>query len=211
MKVVVEILAGIDLIADVAGDEMAVTHEHIEAEGLQVEAGLEVEVFAEGEAAQVVRCHDVAHLMILLLDAHDGRSGEDDPQVGVMIVTIPQFARPIGILENLIDEEHLAAVGVEFAGEVRESAFGEEEVVEVDVEAFVPVVGETFAGVGEQKGGLTDLAAALNADQASTPVHLVHQAAAHGCPQMRHQIFVRSIECLHKSVQISAGKDRCCA
>ena len=72
MKVVVEILAGVDLVADVAGDEMAIAHEHIEAEGLQVEASLEVEVFAEGEAAQVVRRHDVAHLMVLLLDAHDG-------------------------------------------------------------------------------------------------------------------------------------------
>ena len=174
MKVVVEILTGVDLVADVAGDEMAIAHEHIEAEGLQVEAGLEVEVFAEGEAAQVVRRHDVAHLVVLLLDAHDGRSGEDDPQVGVMIVAVPQFARPVGILEDLIDEEHLASSGVKFAGEVREGAFGEDEVVQVDVQAFAAIGGEVFASVREQKRRLTDLAAALDPDQALTPVHLVH-------------------------------------
>ena len=174
MKVVVEILAGVDLVADVAGDEIAIAHEHIEAEGLQVEAGLEVEVFAEGEAAQVVRRHDVAHLVVLLLDAHDGRSGEDDPQVGVMIVAVPQFARPVGILEDLIDEEHLASSGVKFAGEVREGAFGEDEVVQVDVQAFAAIGGEVFASVREQKRRLTNLTAALDPDQALTPVHLVH-------------------------------------
>ena len=103
-----------------------------------------------------------------------------------MVVAIPQLARPVGVLEDLIDEEHLAASGIELAGKVGQGALGEDEIVEVDVEAFVAVGGEELAGVGEQEGGLTDLAAAFDADQALVSIYLVHQATPHGCAKMRH-------------------------
>jgi len=115
MKVVVEILAGVDLVADVAGDEMAITHEHIEAEGLQVEAGLEVEVFAEREASEVITLYNIVQLWILFFQAHHATTCKDNLQLWISVIAKSQFFAPIWLFEYLVYKQNFSTTTYKFA------------------------------------------------------------------------------------------------
>ena len=192
-----EALEGVDDVEHLGGDALVAGDDLLEGAGREVAAGLEVEELAEGESAQVVAVDEAVELGVLVLEAHDAGAGEDDAQAGVLVVAAPQLGAPGGVLEHLVDEEHLAAHEAELAREVGEALALEVEVVHVDVEAAAAAHVEVLAGVLEQEAGLADAAGALDADEGASPVDLVHEGSSHGEVGVLDEVGVGAKEGLH--------------
>ena len=108
-----------------------------------------------------------------------------------------QFTAPVGLLEHLVYEQHLAAALPELACEVGKATALEVEVVHVDVEASARLHVEMLLGVLKQKARLANTSCAFDAYQRLLPVHLVHEGAAHEQVGVFHQIGVCAEESLH--------------
>ena len=144
--------------------------------GVEVVVGLQIDVLAEGEAAETVAGNDVADHGVAE-EAHHARSSEDDLQLGIVVVAAAQLVVPLRLLEDLIDEQHAASLGVELASEVVDAAALEVEVVHVDVEATAVAGVKPLLGYLQQKRRLAHTARPLDANQATAPINLVHQGA----------------------------------
>ena len=143
-----------------------VVEDFVQRVGMELHARLQVEEFAEGEAAEVVALHDVAQLEVFFLQPHDRRAGEDYFQIGEAVVAHAQLLAPVGELEHLVDEQHFAAAALEFVGKLDDAVPREVEVVHVDEEAGA-VGAEFFLGILEQEGCLAHATGALDADEPS--------------------------------------------
>ena len=192
-----EALEGVDDVEHLGGDALVAGDDLLEGAGREVAACLEVEELAEGESSEVVAVDESAELGVLVLESHDAGAGEDDAQAGVLVVAAPQLGAPGGVLEHLVDEEHLAAHESELAREVGEALALEVEVVHVDVEAAAAAHVEVLAGVLQQEAGLADAARALDADEGASPVDLVHEGSSHGEVGVLDEVGVGAKEGLH--------------
>ena len=102
---------------------------------MELHVGLQVQILTEGETAQVVTFRNVAQLQIFLFQAHHGRAGEYNLQIGKTVVAQAQLLAPVGVLEHLVYQQYLSAAALEFVSEVHQAVTGEVEVVHVDKEA----------------------------------------------------------------------------
>ena len=71
---------------DAFGYLFVVAQDFFQRIGMELHARLQVQVFAEGEAAQVVALHDVTQFQVFFFESHDGRTGEYNLQVGETVV-----------------------------------------------------------------------------------------------------------------------------
>ena len=180
VDVVLEVSVGRHLGQDLLDDALVVGEDLVEGVGAEGIAREQIDEFAEGETAQVVRLHDAVKFRVLILEPHDAAAGEYDVETGVEIVALTELAGPVRLLEDLVDEEHATTVAVEFSSEVGDAVALKIEVVHVDIQALTVLYVEMFLGVLQQKGGLADASGALDADHAMGPVDLVHEGAADG-------------------------------
>ena len=140
---------------------------------MELHARLQVQVFAKGEAAQVVAFHNVAQLQILFFQAHYGGTGEYDFQVGETVVAHAQLLTPLRVLEYLVYQQHFSSAALEFGGELHDTMSGEVEVVHVDEEAGA-VCAEFLFGILQQESSLTYASCAFDTDKTVIPVYFVH-------------------------------------
>ena len=154
------------------GYRLVLLEHSFERMGVEVVAGLQIDVLAEGEAAETVAGNDVADHGVAE-EAHHARSGEDDLQLVVVVVAAAQLVVPLRLLEDLIDEQHAASLGVELASEVVDAAALEVEVVHVDEEAGA-VCAEFLFGILQQESSLTYASCAFDTDKTVIPVYFVH-------------------------------------
>ena len=114
VEVGLEVIEGTHPFADLPRDGRMTIDDLLQRIGAETQTGLQVEVLPEGESAQVVGLNDILEVVVILIDRHDRRRAEDDMQVFVLAVTTLQFATPVGILEELIQEKVLSAGAHEF-------------------------------------------------------------------------------------------------
>lgn len=163
---------------------------------MKLHVGLQVQILTEGETAQVITFRNVAQLQILLFQAHHGRAGEYNLQIGKAVVAQAQLLAPVGVLEHLVYQQYLSAAALEFVSEVHQAVTGEVEVVHVDKEAGA--VGTEFLfGILQQECGLAYASGAFDTDKTVVPVNLIHEVAANGGICMLYQISVCSVKCFH--------------
>ena len=163
---------------------------------MELHVGLQVQILTEGETAQVITFRNVAQLQIFLFQAHHGRAGEYNLQIGKAVVAQAQLLAPVGVLEHLVYQQYLPAAALEFVSEVHQAVTGEVKVVHVDKEAGA--VGTEFLfGVLQQECGFTYPTSAFDTDKTVVPVNLIHEVAANGGICMLYQISVCSVKCFH--------------
>ena len=192
-----EILCRAGLGEDLLDDMLVVVQNLVQCVSPEVVASLQVQKLAEGEAAQVITVDDAVEFGILVFQPHDAGTGEDNPQVGVVVVTLPQFLAPVGLLEDLVNEQDPSPVAVELTGKVGDATPLEVEVVHVDVETLAVSDTEVLLGVLQQEGCLTHTASALDANQAVVPVYLIHEGSTNWRVNVFHQIRMRAEESVH--------------
>ena len=162
----------------------------------ELHACLQVQVLAEREAAQVITFYDVPQFQVLLFQAHHGRTGKDNLQIGKAVVAQAQFLAPVRMLEYLVYQQYFSAAALKFVSEVHDAVTGKVEVIHVDEEART--VGTEFLfGVLQQECGFTYPTSAFDTDKTVVPVNLVHEVAANGGIRMLYQISVCSVKCFH--------------
>lgn len=163
---------------------------------MELHVGLQVQILTEGETAQVITFRNVAQLQIFLFQAHYGRAGEYNLQIGKTVVAQAQLLAPVGVLEHLVYQQYLPAAALEFVSEVHQAVTGEVKVVHVDKEAGA--VGTEFLfGILQQECGLAYASGAFDTDKTVVPVNLIHEVAANGGICMLYQISVCSVKCFH--------------
>ena len=165
VEVGMEVLQGVHLPTDVGRYGSVVFQNVVQRMGLQLKSRFHVEVFAEGEAAQVVALYDAVELRVFLFQAHDATAREDDVQSGQVVVALAEFLTPVWFLEDLVDEEDTSTAVVELAGKLGYGLALEVEVVHVDVQALSVFDVEVLLGVHQQEGGLAHATTALDADK----------------------------------------------
>ena len=197
VEVALEDRQGVHHVEHLVGYALVVAQDFLQRVGREVAARLEVKEFAERESAQVVAVYEAVELGVLVLQAHHAGACEHDSQPRVLVVAAAQLLAPVGLLEHLVDEQHLAAQGAELAREVGQALALEVEIIHVDVQAFAAAHIKMFLGVLQQERRLSDAACALDANHRASPVDLVHELAVHGQVDMVHQISVSPKECFH--------------
>ena len=198
MEIIDKVGRGIHFLHDVLGDGLMVADDLIQVQWRKVGARLEVEIFPEGEAAEIVALHHAIEFWVLLFEAHDAGSGENDLQLGIFVVALAQLPAPVGLLEHLVDEQHLATLPYKLTGKVGDASPLKIEVVHVDIEASVVVAAEMLLGVLQQECRLSHATCALDANEAVVPVNLVHEDASDWGVGVIHQIGMGAKEGFHR-------------
>ena len=85
---------------------------------------------------------DAVQLRVVLLDVHHTTAGEDNLQTGETLVAGAQVAYPIGQLIDLVNEQYLSSVAVEFTRKLTETLTLEVKVVHVDVDRSTGTYGQ---------------------------------------------------------------------
>ena len=152
---------------------------------------------SERIASEVVAFHDAVELGVFFFQPHDARACEHDFQFGVVVVAVAQLLAPVGFLEHLVDEQHFAAVLVELAGKVGNTAPLEVEVVHVHVEALAVAHIEILLGVLQKECGFSYAPRTFDANHTVAPVDFVHKASTNWCVSMLHKIRVCAKESFH--------------
>jgi len=109
--------------------------------------GNDVEVFPERESPQIVAFNNAVQFWIFVFKSHNTRPREDNLQLWVPVVALTQFRTPIGLLENLVDEQHLSAVINEVGCKVCDASALEIEVVHVDIQALPVALCKILFGI----------------------------------------------------------------
>jgi hypothetical protein len=120
-------------------------------------------------------------------------------QVGTGIIDVVQVFGPVRVLENLVDEQRLAASLTKFLGEIDDVVLCEVKMVQVDVQTGT-IGAEFLPGIFEQEGGLAHAATALDAYESVVPVDFIHQLPPNMRVNMFHQIFVGAVEPFHNQM-----------
>ena len=157
----------------------------------------EVDEFAEGESAQVIRLDNSVQFGVFVFQAHHAAAGEDNLQIRVLVVALTQFGTPVGLLEHLVDEQHATAFLAELAGKVGNAVPLEVEVVHVDVQALAVVQTESLLGILQQESRLAHATGSLDAYHAVVPVDFVHQQATYRGIDVFYQVAMRSKKSFH--------------
>ena len=199
MDVVLEVSAWRDPGQYLLDDVLMIVQDLIERIWAKTVIREQVKEFTEGESSQVVRLYYTVQLRVLVLQSHYARSCEHDFQSGVEVVALSQFSTPIGLFEDLVDQQYASSLVVEVACEIGDAPFLEVEVVHVDVEALPVVEVEVLFCVLQQECGLSDASRAFDANHTMAPVDLIHESATNWSIRMFHQISMRSEESFHTS------------
>jgi len=148
VEVFLKIRLGTYLGENLLGDMLVVVDNLVKGVGPEVGAGSEIEIFAEGETAEIVELQDVLDGRIVGLQAHDAGACEDNLQVGIVVITFPKLHAPVGLLENLVQEQHLAALLDKLSCKIGDAMALKVEVVHVDIETLSVVFAKLLLGVG---------------------------------------------------------------
>jgi hypothetical protein len=175
----------------------------IESERGEVITRLKVQKLAERKATKVIALNKAVQLWILFFQAHDAGASEDDAQTGILVVTSTQFSTPVGLFEDLVNQEHFSTSEAEFAGKIGQTAALKVKIVHVDVQAFALAHIKMLLSILEEERGLAHTSCALDAYQWLTPVNFVHQGTTHGKIRVFHQISVCSEECFQRIENVS--------
>ena len=165
--------------ADAFGDGRVLFEEAGKWHGGDVHAAGEEEVFAEGEAGEVVDDLAAGEVAFHAVEAEHGGAGVDEMEAGKVVVEVLEKRLPAGEVVDLVEEDVGPAVGEVVFDEVGDIAVGEPEVVEGCVE------GQGWIGKGcfdalEEGGCLAATAGALEADQPVIPINGLGGCAAEG-------------------------------
>ena len=147
MDIIVEMLRRACFRQDILDNLLMVMNDFIEGVGAESIACLQVDVFAKGEASQVVALHNTVQLRVFLFQAHNARTGENNLQSGKGIVAFAQLGTPIGLFEYLVDEQHTPAIRHEVFGKLFDSHTLKVKVVHVYIETTTVVGTEFFTGI----------------------------------------------------------------
>ena len=143
---------------------------------MELHVGLQVQILTEGETAQVITFRNVAQLQIFLFQAHHGRAGEYNLQIGKAVVAQAQLLAPVGVLEHLVYQQYLPAAALEFVSEVHQAVTGEVEVVHV-VKRLGAVGTDFSLAYCSEECGLAYASGAFDTDKTVVPVNLIHEVA----------------------------------
>ena len=135
---------------------------------------------------------------MVLLDVHHTTAGEDNLQTGETLVAGAQVAYPIGQFIDLVNEQYLSSVAVEFTRKLTETLTLEVKVVHVDVQALTVNDTEVLTRVLQKECGLTHTARSPDADQSVIPVDLIHKGPPDRSLSMLHEVGV----CLEKGFHL---------
>ena len=199
VEIVVEIIQRFDTLANTMSNVDMMMQNILERIDRQFQAQSDIEILAEAESAEVVWVDDRGKVLVVLDQSHDGRGSKDDVEVGISVVALRQLARPVGVLERLVDEEGVATRLYKLACKFDQRVLGEVKVVEIDIERSLAEFGvgsAQFLGIVEQEVGLADASSALDSNQSVAPIDFVHQDAPSGHLHMLDEIIVCFIKCL---------------
>ena len=202
MQIVVEVVERIDLLQDFLSNVLVSVLNLTNGVGTEVCSCPEVQVFAEGEATQVVACTDTVQLRVFVFQAHHAGAGKDHFEVWAAVIDEPEVVAPIGVLEHLVDEQYLSSCLHELLGKLEERFPLEIEVVHVDVETPAVLRAEVLFGILEQEGCSAYAATAFDADESLVPVNFIHEGTSDGGLRALHQILMHSIERLEHNIII---------
>jgi hypothetical protein len=197
VQIVLEVVEGLNLRADVGGYLGVVGQNLLVAVRAEVGASHEVNILTEGESTQVVAVADTVELGVGLLEAHHRATGEDDLNLGILLVDKLEFLTPVGVLEDFINQERPSSLLLEVRDELSQRVSEEVEMVHVDVKAPTVVRAVLLESILQEERSLAYTTASLDADQTATPVNLVYQTASDRAVDVFDQILVCSVKCLH--------------
>jgi hypothetical protein len=173
---------------------LVVVEDLVERERFKLRARFEVKKLTEGESAEIIELQNVLYGGVVGLESHDARTCKDDLQLGVEVVASSELLAPVGLFEDLVEEEHPPALSDKLTRKVGNAVALEVEVVHVDIQAFTVILTELLLGVLEQEGRLSYASRTLDAYQPVIPVDVVHQPTAHRCVRMLDEIGMRPKE-----------------
>lgn len=194
VKIVVEILCGTDHCQHFPREMLVVVENLVKRDRLKFSARFEVEKFAERESAKIIELQDVSHGRVIGLEPHNARSREDNLQLWVEVIAAPKLLAPVGLLEDLVEEEHPPALFDKLTRKVGNAVALKVEVVHVDIQALTVILAELLFGVLEQEGCLSYAPRTLDAYQPVVPVDIIHQPTTHRCVRMLDEIGMRAKE-----------------
>ena len=168
--------------------------ERVDWDGDLVENG---EVFPERKSLHFVNRGAAAEVDGSFVDVENGGAGESDSHVGVGVVDLLQFPRPIGVFVNLVDEQVSAALLVERIGKLHKGVVGEIEVVGGNVERGFPV--EVLLDVLQKEGGFSHTARTHKAEHSSLPIDFIMLVAHETGVRQREQLVEIFLQPIHKT------------
>ena len=200
IEVVPEIIERSNAFAYLTRDRGMALDDLFERIRAQLKSRLDIKVLAEGETTQVIGLHDAFDIVVILIDRHDGCSTEDNMEVAVLGIAAFEFPTPVGVLEQLVQEEVLTACLRKRTGQFEQGMLGEAEVVEADIETrayilegltrfasslvfgfgHVPPLRLNLFDTGKEEVGFSHTSSAFDSDQTIFPINLVHQLPANG-------------------------------
>ena len=192
-----EMLLRTSLGEDFLDDVLVALQYLIQGVSTEMVACLKIEKLAEGKAAKVVALDDAVEFGVLLFQAHHARTGEDNTEAGIAVVAFAKTFAPVVLLENLVHQQHLAAMAVELPGKLLDAMLLEIEVVHVHIEALAVARAKVLVGVLKEEGGFSHTTSALDAYQAGIPVYLVHQVATNWRGGVLHKVGVSAEKGFH--------------
>jgi hypothetical protein len=104
-----------------------------------------------------------------IVDLEEGGTGEDDVELGIVIVEVLDGSYPPGIFVNLIEKEVGDTVSIEVFDQFGDGMVAEPDIVERGIEGF-GAVGEGEANVLKHHGCLTYAFGSLDANEAFVPL-----------------------------------------
>ena len=216
VQICLEIVERAHATAYLARDRSMTLHEFLQRIGLEAQACLQVQVLAERETTQVIGIGNILEVVILLVDRHDGRSAEDDMQSFEAIIAALEFARPVRIFKELIQEQIASAFLHKLTCQIQERVLREIEVIEVYIETRTHLrerfslfsssfdygfrcvfpLGFDFFDARKEKIRFSYSSSTLDSNEAVVPIDFIHQLPADRHEGMSHQEIVDSKECV---------------
>ena len=197
MDVILKIAVGRHFRENLTGNLFMMPDDVVEGVRLEVVACEQVDKLAEREAAQVVAFDDAIEFRVLIFQAHHAGTREHYLQVGEEVVALPEFTAPVGLFEDLVDEEHPSAMAVELPRKVGDAMSLKIEIVHVDIQALLVEYIEVFLGVLQEECRFADATGPLDANHPVAPIDLIHQGATNRGIHMLNEVSVRSEKCFH--------------
>ena len=145
---------------------------------------LDINVFAQGETAEVITADQSAKFGILILEPHYRTTGKDNAQMRITVIYKTDFLAPTWLFEDLVNKQHLTAGTHELAGKLVQRMTLKIKMVHIDIETTTVAHAKMFTGVLKQECGFSHSPAALDSYQTVAPIDLIHQRAPYGGTQV---------------------------
>ena len=129
----------------------------------------DVEILAEGEAMECVHTETTGEVALGIVNLEEGGAGEDDVELGIIIVEVLDGTYPAGVFVNLIEKEMGDTVGIEVFCEFGDGMAAEPDVVEGDIEGLC-AIREGKADMLKHHGCLAHTFGSLDANESFVPL-----------------------------------------